>query len=183
MLDQQEKDRVNEMKKREGRAQDFMNKMADNVLQKMELKQRQEEQMLAKYENEKEMYTRKMEEKRALRLKNEQEKMRYFLAQQMAEKKAREDDDKANIDQQARMWEQDKTNYDEEERRLKQRISKINKDNADYLLKQADKKNQTNARMNPNEFALNRPLLREANQKLKGMSQHDGSASVQSGMN
>ena len=30
--------------------------------------------------------------------------MRDFLAAQMAEKKAREDEDKANIDQQARMW-------------------------------------------------------------------------------
>lgn len=35
MLDKQENDRQNEMKNREARAQDFMNKMADNVLQKM----------------------------------------------------------------------------------------------------------------------------------------------------
>ena len=32
MLDKQEADRTNEMKSREQRAQDFMNKMADNVL-------------------------------------------------------------------------------------------------------------------------------------------------------
>ena len=32
--------------------------------------------MLAKYENERELHTRKMEEKRSMRLKNEQEKMR-----------------------------------------------------------------------------------------------------------
>jgi hypothetical protein len=32
MLDKQEADRVNEMQSREKRAQDFMNKMADNVL-------------------------------------------------------------------------------------------------------------------------------------------------------
>lgn len=32
MLDKQEQDRQNEMRSREKRAQDFMNKMADNVL-------------------------------------------------------------------------------------------------------------------------------------------------------
>ena len=32
------------------------------------------------------------------------------------------------------MWDQDKKNYDEEERRLKERIKSINKDNASYLM-------------------------------------------------
>lgn len=41
----------------------------------------------------------------------------------------REDADKANINQQAVMWNLDKRNYDEEEKRLKQRIGKINSDN------------------------------------------------------
>ena len=35
MLDKQENDRRNEMKQREARAQEFMNKMADSVLNKM----------------------------------------------------------------------------------------------------------------------------------------------------
>jgi hypothetical protein len=40
-----------------------------------------------------------MEERRAQRIKQEQEKMRSFLNQQMEEKKARENADRANIDQ------------------------------------------------------------------------------------
>lgn len=36
MQDKMESDRVREMKSRESRAQEFMNKMADNVLKKME---------------------------------------------------------------------------------------------------------------------------------------------------
>jgi len=55
--------------------------------------------------------------------------MRDFLALQMQEKKAREEADKANIDQQATMWNLDKRNYDDEEKRLKDRIGKINQDN------------------------------------------------------
>lgn len=107
------------MKKREQRAQEFMNKMADNVLSKMDHKQKQEDEMLMRYENEKEMRQRLMEERRAQRIKQEQEKMRSFLNQQMEEKKARENADRANIDQQAVMWNLDKRNYDEEEKRLK----------------------------------------------------------------
>jgi len=43
------------MKERERRAQEFMNKMADNVLQKMDKKQKFEDDMLLRYENEREM--------------------------------------------------------------------------------------------------------------------------------
>ena len=107
--------------------------------------------------------------------------MREFLNQQMAEKKQRENEEKANIDQQAMMWHQDKQNYDEEEKRLRDRIKAINKDNASYLLSQVAAKSTGVSRMNGNEFALNRPLLREANQKLKVLSNYEGSQ--QSGAN
>ena len=49
------KDRQLEMKERERRAQKFMNKMADNFLQKMDKKQKFEDDMLLRYENEREM--------------------------------------------------------------------------------------------------------------------------------
>ena len=65
------------------------------------------------------------------------------------------------------MWDQDKKNYDEEERRLKDRIKMINKDNASYLMQQVAAKNSNLQRMNPAEFSLNKPLLRQANEKMK----------------
>lgn len=43
MLDQQEKDRQNEIMAREKRAQEFMNRMADGVLAEMEELQRKED--------------------------------------------------------------------------------------------------------------------------------------------
>ncbi len=58
MLEKQEADRQLEMKERERRAQEFMNKMADNVLQKMDQKQKFEDEMLLRYENEREMRQR-----------------------------------------------------------------------------------------------------------------------------
>lgn len=183
MLDKQENDRQNEMKNREARAQDFMNKMADNVLQKMADRQKFEEDMLAKYHNERDLRQRQLEEKRAERLRQEQEKMRYFLAQQMEEKQRRENNEKSNIDMQARMWATDKENYEEEEKRLKNRISKINRDNQEYLRKQmADKQAQekyNRGSMNPDDFLINKPLLREINTKLKN-SVYDGQSQTQS---
>ena len=57
-----------------------MNKMADNVLNKMNEKQKMEDAMLMRYENEKEMRQRQMEERRANRAKEDQGRMRTFLA-------------------------------------------------------------------------------------------------------
>ena len=48
-----------------------MNKMADNVLVKMEAKQKHEESMLAKYEAEREMFQRNLEMKREQRKKDD----------------------------------------------------------------------------------------------------------------
>jgi hypothetical protein len=73
--------------------------MADNVLSKMDAKQRFEDDMLQRYENEREMRHRQMEERRMQRTKTEQEKMRSFLSQQVSEKVNREKNDKDNIDQ------------------------------------------------------------------------------------
>ena len=54
--------------------------MAGNVLEKMEKKQKEEDDMLLRYENERELRQRQLEERRAQRAKEEQERMRAFLA-------------------------------------------------------------------------------------------------------
>lgn len=182
MLEKQAQDRNNERNKREKRAQDFMNKMADSVLQKMANRQKYEDDMLARYNNERELRMRQIEEKRAERIRQEQEKMRSFLSSQMEEKRKRENDDKSNIDIQAKMWETDNKNWEEEETRLKNRIRQINQDNQQYLLKQmAEKGRQDKGNkgiMHTQDFLMNKPLLREINEKLKSP---DLAESVKSG--
>ena len=95
--------------------------------------------------------------------------MREFLNKQMEEKKHRENLEKALNDEQANMWRVDLRNYTEEERRLGDKISKINKENADFLLKQMEDKHggKTRAKMNKQEFLLNKPLLKEINDKKR----------------
>ena len=148
MLEKQEQDRINEFKAREQRAQEFMNKMADTVIKSMDDKQREEEDKIRRYEMEKEMRERLEDEKKMKKLKDEQRRMREFLGKQMDEKKHRENLEKALNDEQATMWKQDQRNYTEEERRLMDKIGKINKDNADFLKRQMDDKHGKNAKMN-----------------------------------
>ena len=94
--------------------------------------------------------------------------MRDFLARQMEEKKHRENMEKNLNSEQAHMWKQDQTNYHEEERRLNDKINKINKENADFLKRQMDEKEaKEKGKMNRQEFLLNKPLLKEINDKKR----------------
>jgi hypothetical protein len=70
------------------------------------------------------------------------------------------------------MWALDKKNYEDEESRLKQRITQINSDNSQYLLNQMAVKNKKvrSAMMDPVQRALNKPLLKQVNTKLKNES-------------
>lgn len=86
----------------------------------------------------------------------------------MEEKKGKEHLEKVLSDEQAHMWSQDKVNYEEEERRLNEKIRKINRENEGFLKRQMDdKKRKEMGKMNRAEFLLNKPLLREINQKIK----------------
>jgi hypothetical protein len=115
------------------------------------------------------------DERRFKKLKNEQNQMRDFLNKQMEEKKRREGMEKALNDEQAVMWKVDLGNYTEEERRLMDKINNINKENADFLKRQMDDKAaKERKKMNKQEFLLNKPLLKEINEK-KRSSQYGGS--------
>lgn len=95
--------------------------------------------------------------------------MRELLGRQMVEKNDRENKQKAHHDEQAQIWARDKSNYEEEERRLKGKITNINKENAQFLQRQINEKESKTAqrKMNKQEFQFNKPLLREINQKRK----------------
>lgn len=145
-----------------------MNKMADTVIKKMDDKAREEEEKIRRYEMEKELRERMEDERRYKKTKNEQARMRDFLGKQMEDKKRREMTEKDLNDEQAQMWKIDQKNYHEEESRLTNKISQINKENAEFLKRQMDDKQAKERRkMNKQEFLLNKPLLKEINDKKK----------------
>ncbi len=90
MLEKQEQDRADEFASRERRAQDFMNKMADTVIKKMDDRQRDEDLKIQRYEMEKEMRDRLEDERRMKAVRDRQNQTREFLNKQMDEKKNRE---------------------------------------------------------------------------------------------
>ena len=61
-MDKQEQDRLNEVKAREQRAQEFMNRMADTVIKNMDNSTREEEEKIRRYELEKELRERMADE-------------------------------------------------------------------------------------------------------------------------
>jgi hypothetical protein len=67
------------------------------------------------------------------------------------------------------IWHRDKLNYEEEERRLKNKIANINSENCEFLKRQMGEKQsrQQAKRMNREELKLNKPLLKEIVQKKK----------------
>lgn len=90
---------MNEIKAREQRAQDFMNRMADTVIKNMDNRAREEEEKIRRYEAEKELRERMQDEAKMNRIKQEQNRMRDYLAKQMEEKRRRELQEKALNDE------------------------------------------------------------------------------------
>ena len=107
-LDQEEQDRKNEVAAREKRAQDFMNRMADGVLKDMDEQQRKEDEMIARYEREREVKMRKAEDVKAMKKAVEQKQITDTLTKQQVDKKRREMDEKSDINQQANMWQKER---------------------------------------------------------------------------
>lgn len=76
--------------------------------------------------------------------------MRNLLARQMDEKNMREQAVKANYDEQAVIWSRDKSNYEEEERRLASKIKGINAQNQAFLQRQMAEKESKQAQRKMN---------------------------------
>jgi hypothetical protein len=171
MLEQQERDRANEVAERERRAQEFMGKMADTVIKNMDAKQREEEDKIRQYEMEREMQDRRHDDRANRRMEEEKRKMREFLAKQVEEKKRREKIEKELNDEQANMWRKDRKNYEAEEKRINEKVKKINMDNAEFLQKQMDERHEASkGKMNMQEYLLNKQILKDISQQKRGSS-------------
>ena len=80
MLDKQENDRLREFRSREARAQNFMNTLASDVIAKQRGRIQNEQEMLLRFDQEKEMRARMEDERRMERDRLEKEQMRLLLS-------------------------------------------------------------------------------------------------------
>ncbi len=149
--------------------------MAGTVIKNQSEKQKEEDNNMIRYAMEREMRLRLEEQKKAEREIQEKASMRALLAKQVEDKHMREQRLKGHFDEQAVIWARDKENHENEEKRLAEKIKKINEDNAAFLHQQMQEKETRRAqrKMNQRELQLNKPLLREINQKRKQGSEID----------
>ena len=151
-----------------------MNRMADTVIKEMDNKAHEEEMKIRKWEMQREMAERKKEEERLKRIKNGNEACKKNLFRQIQERqKQRELEEEKNRDQ-ARIWAIDRENYIDEEKRIHERVKKLNHDTAEFLRQQMmEKQGKTPMylKMNRTEFLYNKNMLRSVNDKLR---EHSG---------
>ena len=128
--------------------------------------------MIEKYQRQRELKLRKDEERKSRQKKRARDAMCETLAKQQVEKHAKLAEDKKDLNQQAEMWKKDRDVWAQEDARLREKISKINKDTMTFLKKQvAEKEQKKSKRMDVQERALNKALMKEIKSKKKGLEE------------
>jgi len=140
MLEKQEQDRMKEIKAREDRQQLFMNHMADTVIKEQDARAAEEDGKIKRWEQQRELAERREAERRLQRYREINERTKEFLFQQMEDRKRQERIEKMNNDEQAKIWEVDRLNSLQEEKRVTEKSKKVNHDTAAFLKQQIDEK-------------------------------------------
>ncbi|MDR3581660.1 MAG: hypothetical protein P4L67_00085 [Candidatus Pacebacteria bacterium] len=162
VLDQQESDRLEEIRSRERKTQELMNRMADTVIKELDKKRDEDEQKVVRYQQEKELRDRMDDDERLRRIKENQKEMRLYLDKQTEEKKKRSLLDKDESKRQAEVWKQEQKVQTEEERTIQQKVLAANKEHAEYLKRQmSDGKKKGKGIMNREEYLMNRKVIEE----------------------
>ncbi|OMJ73298.1 hypothetical protein SteCoe_28050 [Stentor coeruleus] len=166
MLDKQEEDRLNEIKAREERQQLLMARMADTVLKEQKQKNFEEDLMLLKQIEEKELLDKAEDERRMMQLQKQKQDIRKILDKQVDEKNKRKVVEKKNQYEQADMWKKDADEFYKLEEERKAREKQLNMMHVEILKSQMDEKSlkKRKLNMNNNEIKLNKNLLKKIHQ-------------------
>jgi hypothetical protein len=162
MLDKQEEDRLNEMKAREERQQLLMARMADTVLKEQKQKNLEEDMMLLRQIEEKELLDKQEDDRRAAQLSRQKQEIRKILDKQVEEKNKRKVNEKRNLDEQADMWKKDADEFFKLEEERKQREKELNLMHVEILKSQMQEKEAKKKKhMSNNEARINKGLLKK----------------------
>lgn len=174
LIEKQERDRENEIKKREERAKNFMAMMTDTVVKDQKQQIVEEEKKILKHYIDREEKEKTEDEKRRLKIIEEKKEMKKFLDQQVEEKKKKlQNEDELN-NKQADFWKKDAENYFKNEKEKMDYIRDVNKKHAEILKKQTlesrgKKGKKTAGKMNVEELLQNKPLLKEIAEKVQNV--------------
>lgn len=159
-LEEQQNREAKEAAKRREKHQNFVEKMNTDVFSKIQQRNKEEEEKIKKYSEEKNMKDRFEEERRLKKIKREQHDMRETLARQMKDKKSKEEIDKEIIEEQAALWRMDREQFEKAERELNQKMKTLSDQNAQLLQQQMEEHKNKNKGMDPIEYQLNKTYLK-----------------------
>ena len=142
-----------------------MTGVAKEALDNMIKEEKDEEDRINFYieqKNKKEVEKEEKERMKRLLAKNE---LKHYLDLQIEEKKKITELEKELDGEQARIWKIDSDKYKEDERNIEQKIRRMNRRNLETLNRQVQMrkdKNYINKKMSPTEFAMNKNTLVKA---------------------
>lgn len=167
VLEKQENERKAYFKNIEMKANNFLSKIGKTVLKEIEEKNRQEEEKMKKYLEQKEERTILREKQKLEEIRLQKLNMRSFLDKQVEEKRRQKEFDKYLNSAQANIWNTDIDVAKEQENIINEKIKKMNEYNHIILKTQMEnKKAKNNPGMTDSEYLMNRDLLEKAARNL-----------------
>jgi hypothetical protein len=162
VLDKQEKDRENYFKNKERKANEFSKKMADTVIKDMEDRFKREEADIRKYQGEKDVREREVEEKKKKAIFEGKKDIKKFLDMQIEEKRKVNDFERSLNSEQAKIWKTDVDRFYYQEQEINGKIKAMNVCNQDFLMRQMnEKKGKKFEKMSDSEYQLNKNILEQ----------------------
>ena len=152
-------------KRIERNSNNFMTGVAKEALDNMVKEEKDEEDRINFYIEQKNKKEVEKEEKDRIKRQLAKNELKHYLDLQIEERKKITELEKELDGEQARIWKIDSDKYKEDERNIEQKIRRMNRRNLETLNRQVQMrkdKNNLNKKMSPTEFAMNKNTLVKA---------------------
>ena len=157
-------------KRIERNAANFMSKTAGEALEKMKREQEEEDRKILEHTIERNKREREKLIKEEQERKRKKEELAKFLEMQIAEKKKQEEFEEQINHEQSRIFRIDDQKYKDDQKKIEEKIDRMNKRNLEKLLQQIRDKREKEMKeqdMTPDEIEMNRKYLDDYIKRLR----------------
>jgi len=162
LMEKQEQDRNDEVKRRELRSKKLMGIMEQTVIKDQREQVLEEERKLLRYYQDREAKEVEDENNRKKRLHDMKLDVRNYLDKQKADKEVRKQEENHFNKKQADVWKKDTQEYYESEKKKMETLKDINNRHAEILKQQIEvEKKRKQKKMSVEELLLNKQKLKQ----------------------
>ena len=157
-------------KRIERNAANFMSKTAGEALEKMKREQEEEDRKILEHTIERNKREREKLIKEEQERERKKEELAKFLEMQIAEKKKQEEFEEQINHEQSRIFRIDDQKYKDDQKKIEEKIDRMNKRNLEKLLQQIRDKREREMKeqdMTPEELEMNRKYLDDYIKRLR----------------